>query len=53
MSWIIIGLFMYSASVVLYLAIKKAQMEKIPIAAYSLWLFGFPFIVYFLLALYF
>lgn len=53
MNWIIIGLFMYIASVVLYLAIKKAQMEKIPIVIYSLWLFGFPFVVYFLLALYF
>lgn len=51
MNWVVASLLMYSFSAVLYLFIRKAQVEKIPIETYSLWMFGLPAIGYLLMIL--
>jgi len=52
MLWIIASIIMYLASAMLYLAIRKAQLQKIAIETYSLFMFGFPIIIFILISLF-
>ncbi len=45
MDWITASLVMFFSSVVLYTSIRKAQLLKISIEAYSLFMFGMPLII--------
>ena len=49
MNWIIASMLMFVCSVVMYLAIRKAQLIKISIRTYSLFLFGVPAVILFFL----
>ena len=44
MNWILASILMFISSVILYLAIRKAQLQKISIQTYSLFMFGIPII---------
>ncbi|OGI15632.1 hypothetical protein A3K63_04335 [Candidatus Micrarchaeota archaeon RBG_16_49_10] len=46
MNWVLASLLMFASSVALYTSIRKAQLMKISIEVYSLFMFGVPALAY-------
>lgn len=52
MNWIISSLIIFPSTVILYIYIRKAQLQKIPIDLYSFFAFLIPLIIFFFMVIF-